>query len=73
MDLCIKFNVSAEDFVDYWSSFTVSNKYDINPTIDLLRTMERKYMKRMISKDNVNYKEKHSFINEDGLYPFVTL
>lgn len=82
MELCEKYKISAEDFVDQWSSFTVTNKYDITPTKDLLNIMERKDLKINQVLDNVNYTDytpttpkfsSGNFRKEKQMYPFVFL
>lgn len=73
VEMCKKYNISAEDFVDQWSSFTVSNKYDIKPTRELLNMMERKCLKKKLHLDNNTSNSKQTsvgnFAKENNLYP----
>uniref|UniRef100_A0A6P7EZK2 DNA polymerase alpha subunit B n=1 Tax=Diabrotica virgifera virgifera TaxID=50390 RepID=A0A6P7EZK2_DIAVI len=57
LELCIAYNLEAEDFCDQWCAFTASNYNGALPTIELLEKMERKEFhkkEQSYSKLNIN-------------------
>lgn len=70
LEICLKYNISAEDFVDQWIAFTASKLSGAAPTVDHLETMERKELQK--SKDTPRQRlatPKQNYGGLDDLYP----
>ncbi|XP_072388601.1 DNA polymerase alpha subunit B [Diabrotica undecimpunctata] len=54
LELCIAYNLEAEEFCDQWYAFTASNYNGALPTIELVEKMERKEFHKKEHKLNIS-------------------
>ncbi|CAG9834964.1 unnamed protein product [Diabrotica balteata] len=54
LELCVAYNLEAEEFCDQWYAFTASNYNGALPTIELVEKMERKEFHKKEHKLNIS-------------------
>ncbi|KAJ8925620.1 hypothetical protein NQ315_009464 [Exocentrus adspersus] len=55
LEICLKYNIEAEDFCDQWYAFTASHLNGAAPTVEYLEKLERKEFQK--NKDQTPYKK----------------
>lgn len=74
LEICVKYGLEAEDFVDQWSAYTISHLNGKEPTVEYLVQMERKELAK--AKDTPASAKKLPATPKNvkvygDLYPFI--
>ncbi|CAG9813400.1 unnamed protein product [Phaedon cochleariae] len=76
LEMCIAYNIGAEDFCDQWYAYTASNLNGALPTVDHLQKMERKEFQnnreQSFSRQTLSTPKQSSYIVSDDSYPSKT-
>lgn len=76
LDLCNKYNLTAEELCDQWYAFTLTNLNGAAPTVNYLERLEKKEYQSSKAKNKIisTPKGKSSVsLIEDNSYPFIKM